>query len=113
LILLDENLSPRLVERLASLFPGLAHVRDIGLKRASDQQIWQSAKKNGYTIVTADADFLALSRQFGWPPKVIHLERCDFPLRVVEELLRHNAIRIVEFDQDRAAGVLILRLAPR
>ena len=113
MILLDENLSPRLVSRLASLFPGLTHVRDMGLKRASDKQIWQRAKESGYTIVTADADFLAFNRRFGWPPKIIHLERCDFPFLVIEELLRHNAIRIVEFDQDLVADVLILRLTPR
>ena len=38
--LLDENLSPNLLQRLASLFPGLIHVRDIGLKQASDETIW-------------------------------------------------------------------------
>jgi predicted nuclease of predicted toxin-antitoxin system len=84
-------------------------VRDIGLRRASDEQIWQRAKEKGYTLVTADADFLTLSRRSGWPPKVVHLEQCDFPFLVIEELLRHNAIRIMEFDQDRIAGVLGLR----
>jgi len=113
ILLLDENLSPRLVDRLASLFPGLIHVRNIGLKQASDEQIWQRAKENGYTLVTADADFLTLARRSGWPPKVVHLEQCDFSFRVIEELLRHNAIRIMEFDRDPRAGVLSLRLTPR
>ena len=109
-MLLDENLSPRLVHRLASLFPELIHVRDIGLKRASDEQIWRRAKENGYIIITADADFIALSQRLGWPPKIVYLEQCDFPLQVIEELLRKNAIRIVEFDQDPTVGVLTLRL---
>jgi predicted nuclease of predicted toxin-antitoxin system len=39
-MLLDENLSPRLVTRLGSLFPGLLHVRDLGLRQARDIQIW-------------------------------------------------------------------------
>jgi predicted nuclease of predicted toxin-antitoxin system len=42
-LLLDENLSPRLVERLASLFPSIIHVRDIGLKQGSDVLLWQNA----------------------------------------------------------------------
>jgi predicted nuclease of predicted toxin-antitoxin system len=96
-ILLDENLSPRLVARLSSLFPELAHVREIGLQRASDKEIWRWAKANDYLIATSDADFLDLVNQLGWPPQVIHLERCDFPLRVIEEILRKNAVRIVEF----------------
>ena len=58
-LLLDENLSPRLLQRLASLFPGLIHVRDVWLKQASDETIWEWAKMNSYTIVTSDADFAA------------------------------------------------------
>jgi predicted nuclease of predicted toxin-antitoxin system len=54
-------------------------VRDVGLKQASDGQIWTRAKQDGYTVVTADADFVALSNRLGWPPKVVHLEHCDFP----------------------------------
>lgn len=108
-LLLDENLSPRLVERLASLFPSLIHLRDIGLKQGSDSMIWNWAKTNDYTIITTDADFVALSMGRGWPPKVIHLEECDFPLRVIEELLRQNAVRISEFLKDRGVGLLSVR----
>jgi predicted nuclease of predicted toxin-antitoxin system len=60
-LLLDENLSPRLTPRLGPLFPKLTHVREVGLKQASDEAIWEWAKQNGYTIVTTDSDFVALS----------------------------------------------------
>ena len=40
---------------------------------------------------------------------MIHLERCDFPFHVIEELLRQNAIRISEFENDPNAGLLIIR----
>ena len=111
-LLLDENLSPRLLPRLASLFPGLIHVRDVGLKQASDEAIWDWAKRNSHTIVTTDADFAAMSIERGHPPKVIHLEECDFPLRTIEELLRQNAVRISEFDKDSHAGLLALHVTP-
>lgn len=110
-LLLDENLSPRLVERLASLFPSLIHVRDVGLKRSSDEMIWDWAKKNGCTIVTTDSDLVTLATERGWPPKVIHVEECDFPLRIIEDLLRQNAVRIAEFEKDPHAGLLAIRLA--
>jgi predicted nuclease of predicted toxin-antitoxin system len=109
-LLLDENLSPRLLQRLASLFPSLAHVRDLGLKQASDEMIWDWAKGNSYTIVTTDVDFALMSGVRGWPPKVIHLEECDYPLRVIEELLRQNAVRISRFSADPHAGLLTLRM---
>jgi predicted nuclease of predicted toxin-antitoxin system len=61
-LLLDENLSPRLVTRLLSLFPGLSHVRDVGLRQANDMSIWEWAKENDYTVVTADSDFVAMTQ---------------------------------------------------
>ncbi len=108
-LLLDENISPRLIQRLISLFPGMAHVRDVGLKEASDPRIWEWAKQNSFTVLTADADFVALSRRLGCPPNVIHLERCDSPFRKIEELIRRNAIRISEFEKDAGAALLIIR----
>jgi len=41
---------------------------------------------------------------------VVHIERCDFPLRAIEELFRQNAIRISEFEKDPSSGLLVLRL---
>ena len=110
-LLLDENLSPRLLARLNLLFPGLTHVRDVGLKQSDDEEIWRWAKANDFSVVTTDADFVILVERFGWPPKVIHLEQCDFPLVVIEDLLRRNAVRITEFGKDNA-GILSLRLRP-
>lgn len=109
--LLDENLSPRLAPRLLSLFGALTHVRDIALQRADDRIIWEWAKVNGYTVITTDTDFVAMSQQLGWPPKVIHIEQCDYPLRVIEDILRRNAVRISEWDKDKTVGVLGLRLS--
>jgi len=94
IVLLDENLSPKLVVRLASLFPGLIHVRQVQLQKVDDRVIWEWARKHRPTVITTDGDFLELSGRRGWPPKVVHLVRCDYPARVIENLLRQNAIRI-------------------
>ena len=111
-LLLDENLSPRLTFRLASLFPGLIRVRDVGLKHARDEESWDWARENGCTVITADADFLALLNRRGTPPKLIHLERCDFTFHVIEVLLRQNAIRISEFEKDPNARLLTILPPP-
>ncbi len=60
-------------------------------------------------MITTDSDFIALSKRLGWPPKIFHVEQCDFPLRVIEEQLRRNAVRISEFEKDENAGVLAIR----
>ena len=50
-----------------------------------------------------------LAERKGPKPKLIHLERYDFPFRVVEEMLRRNAIRISEFERAPADYLLIIR----
>ncbi len=107
-LLLDENLSPRLVGRLQELFGEILHVREVGLKQAADIDIWRWAKANSFTIISTDADFIQLGGQHGHPPKLIHLEQCDYPLKEIEEILRSNSLRISEFEFSDA-GVLTLR----
>jgi hypothetical protein len=44
--------------------------------------------------------------------KVIHIEQCGFPFRVIENLLRRNAVRISEFERDPRVGLLVVQLLP-
>lgn len=55
-LLFDQNLSPKLVNRLADLFPGSIHVLSVGLDCADDDRIWEYAEQNGFAIVTKDVD---------------------------------------------------------
>jgi predicted nuclease of predicted toxin-antitoxin system len=107
-LLLDENLSRRLVDRLADLFPGSTHVAFAGLLQAPDAHIWEYAKEKGFALVTADADFYEMATAFGPPPKVIWLRRCDYATHVAESLIRRQAIRVSEFLLDPDQAVLIL-----
>jgi predicted nuclease of predicted toxin-antitoxin system len=59
-LLFDQNLSHKLVDRLADTFPGSQHVRDVGMKAATDPEIARFALAESFTIVSKDADFLAL-----------------------------------------------------
>ena len=43
-LLLDENLSRRLVPFLLHDFPGSSHVVLLGLQSAADKEVWQHAK---------------------------------------------------------------------
>ena len=78
-LLFDENLSRRLIARLADLFPESSHVVLEGLMQNPDIAVWEYVKVRGFAIVTADADFYELSTTFGPPPKVIWLRGCDYP----------------------------------
>lgn len=109
-LLFDANLSPKLVGRLAELFPESAHVFDVGLaKFAGDEQIWEYAKVNKFVIVTADADFLNIARRCGSPPEVVYLAKCDYRTARIVELLRENAIRIANLKMSQKAILIIRR----
>ena len=107
-LLFDANLSPKLVGRLAELFPGSVHVFATGLAHyTTDETIWEYAGANGFTIVTADSDFLDLAEVRGAPPKVVRLENCNYRTSQVEELLRRHAIRLAELEQSPRATLII------
>ena len=94
-LLFDANLSPKLVGRLAELFPDSSHVFDTALARfVPDETIWEYAREHRFTIVTADSDFLDLANSRGAPPRVVHLENCNYRTSHVENLLRRNPIWI-------------------
>jgi predicted nuclease of predicted toxin-antitoxin system len=108
-LLFDANLSPKLVRRLSELFPGSTHVFETGMaKFTADEVIWEYAKANGFSIVTADSDFLDLADSHGAPPKIVLLENCNYKTQFVEELLRRHAVRISELERS-TRQVLILR----
>jgi len=73
-LLLDENLSRRLVPFLQIDYPDSSQVALLGLEKATDREIWQYAANNDYVIVTKDSDFHELSILFGAPPKIIWLK---------------------------------------
>ena len=69
-LLLDENLSRRLVPFLQHDYPGSNQVVLLGMQSASDKEVWQKARTDGYVIVTRDADFQELSLVWGQPPRL-------------------------------------------
>ena len=73
-LLLDQNLSFRLLEKLEPVYPGSTQVKFVSLDQADDFAIWRFARDNGFTIVTQDSDFHELSLIYGSPPKIIWLK---------------------------------------
>jgi predicted nuclease of predicted toxin-antitoxin system len=107
-LLFDENLSRKLIARLAELYPGSAHVAGFDLIERPDREIWDFAQAGDFIIVTADADFYELAAALGPPPKVIWLRRWTHPTRDAELVLRRDAMRITEFAADSTLGLLVL-----
>jgi predicted nuclease of predicted toxin-antitoxin system len=64
-LLFDQNLSYQLVKRLADVYPGSGHVRLLGYSQTDDREIWNFAGREGFTVVSKDADFQQLAMLLG------------------------------------------------
>jgi len=107
-LLFDQNVSHRLVSALASLYPGSAHVRDLGFQRAADDAIWNYAREHGFTLASKDADFRQRSFLFAHPPKVVWIRLGNCSTQEIEALLRARHGDLLAFAQDASASFLVL-----
>jgi predicted nuclease of predicted toxin-antitoxin system len=107
-LLFDENLSPKLSQRLIDLFPDSLHVRDVGMKATIDPIVWDYAKEHDLMIVSKDADMHDLSLVRGNPPKVIWLRLGNCSTSQVEGLLRRDFNAIESFYRDANLSLIAL-----
>ena len=112
-LLFDENVSPRLVGLLEEEYPGSAHVRDIGLRGATDRRIWDHARENAFVIVSKDDDFRQRSFLQGAPPKVIWLQVGNAGTAPIADILRAEAPHLRQFEDEEESALLILSLGRR
>lgn len=107
-LIVDQNLSPRLVSQLNDIFPESTHVSFVSLDKASDSELWSYAGINDYIIVTKDADFSDLSMIYGHPPKIIWIGVGNCSTETAYALLRNHFKEIQEFYNNDELGVLSL-----
>jgi predicted nuclease of predicted toxin-antitoxin system len=107
-LLLDENLSPRLIELLAADFPETTHLERLRMRGATDAMIWAYARDNDYIIVSKDNDFRQYAFLYGPPPKVVWLSVGNAGTTTIANLLRSQAGLIRTFDSDREQSLLVL-----
>jgi len=105
-ILLDANISWKLVNSLKPIYGECAHVDLIGLNvPAEDIDIWNYALSNGFIIITKDNDFVNLLELNGFPPKVVLLRTGNNSSQSLTELLK-SIIPMVEDLEKSNYGLL-------
>ena len=107
-LLLDQNLSRRLVPELIRVFPGTRHVSGLGLEGADDERIWRFARDHGFVIVSKDADFLHRSIVRGHPPKVIQIRIGNASTDEIGRMLSRNRVTIRAFLRRKDEALLVL-----
>ena len=94
-LLADMPISPKTVEHLRRLGFECYHLREFGMEKATDEEILQFAKKQGYTILTEDLDFgtiLAYTKKL--EPGVIILRVGNMTTTEINKLLEKNLKKV-------------------
>jgi predicted nuclease of predicted toxin-antitoxin system len=125
-LLLDANLSPRLVSLLTRAGHDVAHVFDLGMAEADDETILARALIEERAVVTADTDFVTMLALTGAELPSVVLVRRDTGRRVaalasllvanvapLDAEIRKGCIVVVEADRVRVRSLPIERRAPR
>jgi len=107
-LLFDENLSPRLVESLADVYPGSQHVHEINLGASQDSAVWEYAKQHGFAIVSKDSDFAERGTLEPSSPKVIWIRLGNCSTRQIDTLLRSSSEPIRAFLEEHGEVCLLL-----
>jgi predicted nuclease of predicted toxin-antitoxin system len=107
-LLLDENLSDRIIDKIIDLYPDSQHVKTLGLINTDDAIIWEFAKMNSFVIISKDSDFHQRSLLYGHPPKFIYLRIGNSPTSKIVQILRDNLDTITQFDRSGTESILVL-----
>lgn len=107
-LLLDENLSDRIIARIIDLYPDSTHVKTLALIQSEDVMIWEYAKANNFVIVSKDSDFHQRSLLYGHPPKFIYLRVGNCPTSRIVQILRDNYATISQFGNAEQESILVL-----
>jgi predicted nuclease of predicted toxin-antitoxin system len=107
-LLLDENLSERLLSALADVFPGSDHVRRLRSERVSDSGLWELAGDGDYLLTTRDEDLIGTSVLRGTPPKILWLNTGHSRNPVIAALIKSHSADIERFATDADLSFLAI-----
>ena len=107
-LVLDQNLSFKLIPSLNQTFPGSKHVKDFGLTGRDDEAIWELAADQDFAIVSKDSDFLHKSLLRGHPPKVIQLQVGNCSTQHLRNLFIRDENIIKEFLSNPTEALLVM-----
>ncbi len=107
-LLLDENLSARIIAKIIDLYSASEHVKTLALTNTDDAVIWEYAKGNNFMIVSKDADFHQRSLLYGQLPKFIYLRISNSPTTKIVQTLIDNFNIIGQLALSEVESILVL-----
>ena len=105
--LLDNNLSPRLVDLLHEHAHNVTHVRQLDLQAATDAEVMAAARDDARVLVSADTDFgTQLARSGATCPSLILIRRTRS--RRAEQIADLLLANLAQVSGDLEAGAIVV-----
>jgi predicted nuclease of predicted toxin-antitoxin system len=106
--LLDENLSPKLVDLLRTAGHDVVHVRDLNLASAPDESVIAAAIMDDRVLISADTDFGSLlARSHATRPSFVLIRRASGRRAADQATLIIDNLSAVRTDLDNGAIVVL------
>ena len=83
-------------------------MRERGLLGWPDEDVWEYARVNGFTLVSKDSDFQQRSLLYGAPPKLVWLRFGNCTRQQLVQLITTREQDIRALDADPFETVLVL-----
>jgi predicted nuclease of predicted toxin-antitoxin system len=100
---IDAQLSPQLATWLTERFGIEAHaVRDLGLREATDREIFEAARAAGAVVLTKDKDFMEMATRLGMPPQILWITCGNTSNKRMREILEQtlpDALKLLAADE--------------
>ena len=104
----DAQLPPQLANWLKQIFNVEAYaLRDLNLRDAEDELIFQQARQQGIVIISKDSDFVEMVLRLGMPPQLLWITCGNVTNRRLQSLLMQVFPRA---QQLLAAGEAIIEI---
>ena len=103
--LVDNSLPSRMAKQLAAAGHEATHVRDLNLSRASDEEIFEAAARDGRVLLAQDTDFgtILARRSESRPSVVLFRTRA----KSVEKLLPMLSENLARLEEDLTSGAIV------
>ncbi|MCA0388228.1 MAG: DUF5615 family PIN-like protein [Bacteroidetes bacterium] len=90
--LIDNNISPKLADYLTQNGYNSVHVKSLGMRSSTDEEIFNYAYQNNYAIISSDSDFgfILSSWKFNHPSLLLlrHIPpRTEIQIRAILEVV--------------------------
>lgn len=109
-LLIDQNISKRIIDSITDIFPGSIHVKNAKLSNFSDLEVWNFAQKNDLILVSTDPEVFDRCVLSSNSPKTIYVVSETITTNKMEWALRINQSSIEKFYNEDPASCLRIQV---